>query len=181
VPFDSSIAAERAVDGFTTSWINHLQESVTVSAHPPVRAGHVLLDRQSWHEVTVLKFVHQRFVLDRPDLALFQRGQARLLVELVSALESWLGDATDANRAPRRLVDLVDLATEGYHELSRVAPDLIVGPTGEPATSEDDLARLGRGRGIIDYVASLTDDRATATAATLAGHAGQLWTGGNGV
>ena len=181
VPFDSSFAAERAVGGFTASWISHLQESVTVSARPPVRAGHVGLDRQAWHEVAVLKFVHQRFVLDRPDLALYQRGQARLLVGLVSALESWLADPSDAIRAPRRLLDLVDLATAGYHELARTAPDLIVGPTGEPTTSVDDLARLGRGRGIIDYVASMTDDRAVDTAAALGGHAGQLWAGGSGL
>src|SRR5699024_4262327 len=64
VPFDSSVAAERAVGLFTASWIAHLQESVEVTATPPVRAGHVLLDRQAWHEVTVLKFVHQRFVLE---------------------------------------------------------------------------------------------------------------------
>ncbi len=181
VPFDSSIAAERAVGLFTASWITHLQDSVTVTADPPVRAGYVLLDRQAWHEVTVLKFVHQRFVLDRPDLALFQRGQARLLAALVSDLESWLADPADAARAPRRLLDLVRLATEDYHQLARSAPELIVGPTGEPTVSDDDLTRLGRGRGIIDYVASMTDDRAIATAAALGGHAGQLWAGGSGL
>ena len=83
--------------------------------------------------------------------------------------------------APRRLLDLVRLATENYRELARTAPDLIVGPTGEPSASEDDLVRLGRGRGIIDYVASMTDDRAVATAATLRGHAGQLWVAGSGL
>lgn len=181
VPFDSSIAAERAIGSFTASWITHLQESVEVSAEPSVRAGHVLLDRQAWHEVAVLKFVHQRFVLDRPDLALFQRGQARLLVSLVRDLESWLEDPLDASRAPRRLLDLVELATDSYRDLASTAPEMIIGPTGEPATSADDLARLGRGRGIIDYVASMTDDRAVATAATLAGHAGQLWAAGSGL
>lgn len=181
VPFDSSVAAERAVGLFTASWISHLQASVGVAADPPVRAGHVLLSRQAWHEVTVLKFVHQRFVLDRPDLALLQRGQARLLSSLVSGLESWLTDPLDAGRAPRRLSDLVRLATEDYHDLAAVMPELLVGPTGEPATSQDDLARLGRGRGIIDYVASLTDDRAVATAAALSGHGGQLWAGGSGL
>jgi dGTPase len=181
VPFDGSISAERAIGSFTASWIAHLQESVEVSATPPVRAGHVLLNRQAWHEVAVLKFVHQRFVLDRPDLALFQRGQARLLTSLVRDLESWLEDPLDASRAPQRLLDLVQLATDGYRELARTAPELIIGPTGEPATSADDLARMGRGRGIIDYVASMTDDRALATAVTLGGHAGQLWAGGSGL
>src|SRR5690606_3888725 len=51
VPFDSSIAAERAVGLFTDSWIRHLQDSVMATATPPVRAGHLLLTRQAWHEV----------------------------------------------------------------------------------------------------------------------------------
>ena len=66
-----------------SSWIAHLRASVEVTADPPVRAGHVVLGRQAWHEVAVLKFVHQRFVLDRPDLAMFQRGQAEALTSLV--------------------------------------------------------------------------------------------------
>ena len=179
VPFDSSVAAERAVGLFTASWIRHLQDSVTTTADPPVRAAHLLLTSQAWHEVAVLKFVHQRFVLDRPDLALLQRGQAGLLAGLVRDLESWLTDPIDVGRAPRRLVDLVRLATDDYHDLARSMPELLIRPTGEPATTEDDLARLGRGRGIIDYVASLTDDRAVATAAALSGHAGQLWAAGS--
>jgi len=179
VPFDSSIAAERAVGLFTATWISHLQDSVTTAAAPPVRAAHVLLTQQAWHEVAVLKFVHQRFVLDRPDLALLQRGQARLLAALVRDLESWLTDPIDVGRAPRRLLDLVRLATDDYREVARSMPQLLIRPTGEPATSADDLARLGRGRGIIDYVASLTDDRAVATAAALSGHAGQLWSAGS--
>jgi dGTPase len=148
---------------------------------PPVRSGHVVLGRQAWHEVTVLKLVHQRFVLDRPDLAMFQRGQAEALTSLVANLESWLSDPIDAGRAPRRLVDLVELATTGYHRVAKDEPELLVGPTGEPATSREDLARLGRGRGIIDYVASLTDDRAAASARTLAGFTGQLWDAGSGL
>ena len=86
----------------------------SVTTDPPVRAGHVVLGRQAWHEVAVLKFVHQRFVLDRPDLAMFQRGQAEALTSLVANLESWLTDPIDAGRAPRRLLDLVELATAGY-------------------------------------------------------------------
>ena len=54
--------------------------------------------RAQWHEVQVLKFVHHRFVLDRPDLALHQRGQARLLGTLVEALLAWT--AGPARRRP---------------------------------------------------------------------------------
>lgn len=179
VPFDSSIAAERALRTFTGSWIDHLRESVEVDPDPPVRSAHLTLGRQAWHEVAVLKFVHQRFVLDRPDLAMFQRGQAEALTSLVVNLERWLTDPIDAGRAPRRLVDLVGLATDDYRRVAREQPELLRGPTGESTTGRDDLIRLGRGRGIIDYVASLTDDQAATAARSLAGLPGQLWSGGS--
>ncbi len=182
VPFDSSISAERAIGSFTDSWITHLRRSVEVSPDPPVRAGFAVLDRQGWHEVAVLKVVHQRFVLDRPDLAMFQRGQAQALTTLVANLEAWLTDPMDASRAPRRLVDLVRLATDGYRRLAAGRPELLTGPRGSgrrDAPGPDDVIRLGRGRGIIDYVASLTDDRAGASARTLAGLTGQLWDAGS--
>jgi dGTPase len=179
VPFDSSLAAERLVGEFTRSWIAHLQDSVLVSADPPPRTGHVSLDRQAWHEVAVLKFVHQRFVLDRPDLAMFQRGQGQVMSALVADLDSWLADPVDAARAPRRLIDLVELATDSYHQLRRSNPALLITSTGEAGGAPDDLVRWGRGRGIIDYVASLTDDRAANSATTLAGHAARLWDAGS--
>lgn len=181
VPFDGSLAAERAVTGFTASWIAHLQDSVTVSADPPVRSAHVMLGRQAWHEVAILKFVHQRFVLDRPDLAMFQRGQAHVLAALVGDLDSWLTDPMDSARAPRRLQDLVALATEEYYELARERPELLRAGAGEDGFGEDDLVRWGRGRGILDYVASLTDDRAVLSAATLGGHGSRLWDAGTGL
>lgn len=180
VPFDSSMAAERAIGEFTSSWITHLRESVVVSADPPVRAGHVFLDRQAWHEVAVLKFVHQRFVLDRPDLAMYQRGQALLLESLVAELESWLDDPIDAGKAPRRLVDLVDLAIDDYRALAARRPELILDLSDRPPATPGDLIRLGRGRGIIDYVASMTDEQAVAAAGTLVGPTGPLWGAGAG-
>lgn len=179
VPFDSSLAAERLVGEFTRSWISHLQDSVLVTLDPPPRAGHVSLDRQAWHEVAVLKFVHQRFVLDRPDLAMFQRGQGQVMAALVGDLDSWLADPVNAGRAPRRLIDLVDMATNAYRALAETSPELLIDATGDPAGSPDDLVRWGRGRGIVDYVASLTDDRAVSSATTLAGHSARLWDAGS--
>lgn len=179
VPFDASMGAERAIEQFTASWIEHLQDSVIVTEKAPVRAAHVMLSRQAWHEVTVLKFVHQRFVLDRPDLALIQRGQARVLKNLVNALDSWLSDRADASRAPRRLLDLLDLAHDSYRALAAAAPEFLLDQTGEPLRDNSAVARLARGRAIIDYVASLTDDQAVSTAGALRGHAGQLFAGGS--
>ncbi len=179
VPFDSSLAAERAVGAFTSSWIAHLQQSVQVAANPSPRSGHVRLDRQAWHEVSVLKFVHQRYVLDRPDLAMFQRGQAQVLTALAADLNSWLRDPMDAARAPRRLLDLVELATVGYRRVLREQPELLVPPGESAEPTAKDALRWGRGRGILDYVASLTDDRAATSATTLAGHSARLWDAGS--
>ncbi len=94
-------------------------------------------------------------MLERPDLALHQRGQARLLHTLVRALLDWLADA---GPLPRRLHDLVELAEA---EL----------PPGTP-----DRPERARGRAVIDFVASLTDGQAVARMDGLSGRSRQLWT-----
>lgn len=157
-PFDGSIEAEQGVSRFSARWTLRLVDAITVVADPPMRAGHVLLARSQWHEVQVLKFVHHQFVLARPDLALHQRGQARLLDTLVQALLEWILDPREEARLPRRLHDLVDLAEAELH----------------PRTA--DRAGKARGRAIIDFVASLTDGQAVALLDALSGRSGQLWT-----
>jgi len=171
-PYDSSMAADRAISGFTSRWISHLIASVTLNQDPSVRSGFVSLSPPAWHEVSVLKFVHSSFILDRPDLAMFQRGQAETLDRLVAAFDGWLSDRGDAARAPRRLVDLVTAASWGYQRVARDHPEWLDG-----RTSEVQVARMGRGRGIIDFVASLTDEQAVAYASRLGGATGLLWPG----
>ncbi|MFC4947622.1 deoxyguanosinetriphosphate triphosphohydrolase family protein [Pseudonocardia sp. GCM10023141] len=157
--FDGSMAAERAVAEFSARWTSRLVAGVIVSPDPPVRSAHVALGVAQWHEVAVLKFVHQRFVLLRPDLASHQRGQATVLAGLVEALHSWLGEE-DGPRLPPRLHDLVELARAEYT------------PLAAPATVD----ALARGRAVIDYVASLTDGQAAALLDVLTGRSGRLWT-----
>ena len=118
-----------------------------------MRSAHVALATAQWHEVAVLKFVHQRFVLRRADLASHQRGQATVLAALVDALTAWLAEDGDGPRLPPRLHDLVELSRG---ELGATAP--------------------ARGRAVIDYVASLTDGQATALLDVLTGRSGRLWT-----
>jgi dGTPase len=127
----------------------------------------------AWHEVQVLKFVNQYFILDRPDLAMFQRGQEQVLEQLVVGLDRWLSDRSDAVRAPRRLLDLVNAATYGYRQVARTHPEWLDG-----ALSDSEIARMGRGRGIVDFVSSLTDAQGVAFAARLAGTSSVLWTNG---
>jgi dGTPase len=110
-------------------------------------------------------------VIDRPDFATYQRGQSRVLDVLVSELDRWLDDPRDGPRAPQKLLDFVELATDGYFRLRADNPDWLPEDpeTGRPQADPSALGRLGRARGILDYVASLTDEQATALAARLRG------------
>ncbi|MFI5931054.1 deoxyguanosinetriphosphate triphosphohydrolase family protein [Actinoplanes sp. NPDC051494] len=157
-PFDGSLAAEAQVAAFSATWTKRLVDSIEVTETPAVRSGHALLAPAQWHEVQVLKFVQNRFVLARPDLALHQRGQARLLASLVEALLAWLADPDEAQRLPARIRDLVEL---GEQELPEGTPDRI---------------SRARGRAVIDYVAALTDSQAVALMDALSGRTRQLWT-----
>ncbi|MEV0127173.1 dGTP triphosphohydrolase [Dactylosporangium sp. NPDC050688] len=167
-PFDGSIEAEQGVARFSARWTRRLIDAIHVLPDPPVRCGHVALAPAQWHEVQVLKFVHHRFVLERPDLALHQRGQARLLGALVEALHAWLVDPDEATRLPRRLHDLVEMA----HAEVR---DLTTADYGLPGGDLDPTA-MARGRAIVDFVAALTDGQAVGLLDALAGRSRQLWT-----
>jgi dGTPase len=157
-PFDGSLEAEAQVAAFSANWTRRLVESIEVVEQPAVRSGHVQLAPAQWHEVQILKFVQNTFVLARPDLALHQRGQARLLAELVEALLAWLTDPNEADRIPRRIRDLVELADA---ELPEGTPDRSI---------------RARGRAVIDFVAALTDNQAVGLMDALSGRSRQLWT-----
>jgi dGTPase len=166
-PFDGSMTAERAVAEFSARWTSRLVGGVRLLDDPPVRAAHVGLGVEQWHEVSVLKFVHQHFVLLRADLASHQRGQATVVTGLVGALHEWLRDdrAADAPALPPRLHDLVELS-RGEH--AALAADGVVEP--------GEVDRLARGRAVVDYVASLTDAQAGALLDVLTGRSARLWT-----
>ncbi len=173
VPYDGSMTSDRAISAFSSRWIAHLITSVNLDPDPGVRSSFVVLSSDAWHEVSVLKFVHQYFILDRPDLAMFQRGQAQTLEHLVISFDAWLSDRTDASRAPRRLADLVNAATFGYERVAEENPEWL-----DAKTSEAEVARMGRGRGIVDFVSGLTDEQAVSFAARLSGASGLLWSTG---
>ncbi|MDT7801277.1 MAG: dGTPase, partial [Actinomycetota bacterium] len=173
--FDGSTEAEQATAAFSANWTARLVDGVFVVASPSTRAGHVTLATAQWHEVQVLKFVHRRFVLLRPDLALHQRGQAGVVANLVDALDAWLLDRDEVSRLPRRLHDLVELARAEYTGLARTAPELLVGATGEPVTGADAVRNLARGRAVVDFVASLTDKQAVTLLDALSGRSAQPW------
>lgn len=173
-PYDGSRLADRIISGFVDRWIQRFSSLVELNLDPNPRSPLVTVSPPAWHEIQVLKFVHQYFVLHRPDLAMVQRGQSMILAELVRTFDDWLSDRLDALRAPRRLLDLVGLAEEGYREVSEQHPERLDGHT-----SDTELARMARGRGIIDFVAGLTDSQAIAYAGRLSsGSSGLLWASG---
>lgn len=166
VAYDGGIESERAISGFTRRWIERLRSSIVVEANPHIRSGYVRLDREAWHEVAVLKFVHAHFVLERSELALPQRGMARVVEDLALGFDAWLDDPIDAARAPRRLLEWADGATEELFEVRSTRPDLLFSGAG---SSDAELRRQGRARAILDYVASLSDQQAVQTHRTLTG------------
>ena len=96
-----------------------------------------------------------------------------VLEQLVVAFDDWLSDRADAARAPRRLIDHVNSATYGYERIAQTHPEWL-----DARVSDSGVARMGRGRGIIDFVSGLTDAQAVAFAARLAGTASLLWSTG---
>jgi dGTPase len=176
--FDGSIEAEQAVTGFSARWTRRLADAVELLANPTVRSGHVVLASEPWHEVQVLKLVHRRFVLERPDLALHQRGQARLLLTLVDALLAWLTDPDESARLPQRLRDLVDLAEAEIAETELVEAEPAAAEPPIPGAVAPGAARIerARGRAIVDFVAALTDGQAVGLLDAISGRSGQLWT-----
>lgn len=175
LPYDGGLDADRAVTAFTRRWIDRLQASIAVEKNPSVRSGHVRLTDAAWHDVVVLKFVHARFVLDRSDLALYQRGQTRIIRSLAEGLTEWLDDPHDAARAPRRLLDSVEAATGEYAQLYAGSPGLL----GDASRSE--IQRLGRSRAIVDYIASFTDAQAVSINSLLSGTSEAIWDAGRGL
>lgn len=175
IPFDGSVEAEQATARFSARWTARLVDGALATSVPSPRTGHVTLRTAQWHEVQVLKFVHRRFVLLRPDFALHQRGQASLVTMLVDALDAWLTDREEATRLPRRLHDLVELAHAEYSAIARDAPELLIGATGEPVRGADAVRSLARGRAVIDFVAALTDKQAGAMLDAISGRSAQPW------
>ncbi|MGO3885548.1 MAG: phosphodiesterase, partial [Mycetocola sp.] len=173
IPFDGGSEAERAITAFTGRWLDRFKGGITVDERPSVRSGFVRLSQQSWHDVNVLKFVHSRFVLDRPDLATVQRGQGTVIETLVSGFNAWLQDRHDSDRAPRRLLESMEVAIDDYSALRREYPEVLSGPTDDAS-----IIRRGRSRAVIDYVASLSDSQALSIASTISGSSDRLWSTG---
>ena len=63
-----------------------------------------------------------------------------------------------------------------YARIARTDPSVLVGATGDAPSGPDAVRTLARGRAVVDFVASLTDNQAAALLDGLSGRTGQLWT-----
>jgi dGTPase len=173
-PYDGSRAADSTISDFVGRWIDNFTSAVVMIPDPRCPREPVVTVRAlAWHQIQVLKFVHQYFVLHRPDLAMVQRGQSLVLAQLVHTFDAWLSDRFDARRAPRRLLELVELAENGYQRVRENHPEWLNGHTGD-----SEIARMARGRGVIDFVAGLSDSQALGYAGRLGPGSGLLWASG---
>ncbi|MDO5499212.1 MAG: dNTP triphosphohydrolase [Propionibacteriaceae bacterium] len=173
-PYDGSRAADATISDFIGRWIDNFTTAIVMNPQPTCAREPVVTVRPlAWHQIQVLKFVHQYFVLHRPDLAMVQRGQSLILAELVHTFDEWLSDRFDARRAPRRLLELVELAEQGYRRVRELHPEWLDGHTGD-----SEIARMARGRGVIDFVAGLSDSEAMGYAGRLGPSSGVLWASG---
>lgn len=172
-PFDGSLALERELAAFTGRWIRGFVDSVSPVVSESLRTGPVSLGTAAWHRVEILKFLHRQFVLSRPDLAIQQRGLSTVISRTVRALIEWMEDERDRKRVPRRLHELIALAHEDYAAMDQGRYRAIA--AWRPV---DDLARA---RGVIDYVASLSDAQAADLSDALSGRGDRIWSLGHRV
>lgn len=91
---------------------------------------HIGLKQAAWHEVQVLKVITKSYIIQRPDLALHQRGLRMVLDGLVHQLRRWLHDKTDRHRLPPWLDERAELirkrgGCEGELSVNRCILDFI--------------------------------------------------------
>lgn len=123
------VRVQSMVSELITSFLQNLE----IAAGPSWSRPLVSLASEDWHTVEILKELTRHFVINRPGLASVQRGQATLLRGLLERVDSWLVEE-DNERVPPALRGFVQIAeAAGY------------GRT------------FARSRGVVDYVASLTD------------------------
>lgn len=125
------------------------------------------LDDDHWHEIQVLKWLTRDFVISRSELALEQLGQVRLMEKTLDKLFEWCVAASPvpvelpcADCSGTKVVQKAVLAISQKPPITLYASVV--------AADGDGKALV---RGILDYVASLTDEQLIALAKTLAGDA----------
>lgn len=134
---------------FTSDAIGEALGAVVITAEPAPGVQYVSLAAPMWHRLQVLKELTRSLIIERPQVAMLQIGQRRILSELGEALFGW--SRTDRRRLPQRVAE----ALRGWEELTADEPSRI----------------------IIDYLASLTDHQAYELHRALTGQSEVVVTG----
>ena len=154
----SQALVEARARGMGSDLIGRYIDSVYVSEHALWPSGpHIGLGHAEWHEIQLLKEITRSYVIQRPDVALLQRGQQAVLERLVEMLATWM--ESDRGRLPPRLREEAAIA-EGLGEQK-----LRLG-YGADMHAE----RGSPHRAILDYICGLTDSQCTSLHQKLSGY-----------
>ena len=148
-PFEDKEADRLALHRFISETVSKVQESTRINSE-----GELIIEPANRMLIEVLKQLTWYFVIGHPALARAQRGQRRVIRELVEWLASWVAEfepAPEAKRAkrlrrrkrqlPARLQSYLDFAERDRHNMRT------------RAYSETEARR----RAIVDYVTGLTE------------------------
>jgi dGTPase len=145
-----AVAEVRAV---VADRIGRLVDAVEVYAQPRWEHGPaILLDRETWHQVQVLKQITKSYVIETPLVGKHQAAQHTALSELLDRLEQWCARKNAERSLPLRLRSHIRLAKS-------------LDTTAETQFDEDPTKRA-----IADYCCSLTDLEAYRLSRYLQGH-----------
>ena len=119
---------------------------------------HFALPPAEWHEVQILKEITRTFIVQRSDVALLQRGQQRMLQELIGLLTEWKDSPHDFERLPPPLRAEIEIARRQERDPRRIG----YRRPRRPRRGEEN-------RCILDYICTFTDDGCIALYRTLTG------------
>ncbi len=138
--------------------VGEYTDSVLLSDRPLWEGGpYIGLPQSRWHEVQIYKEITRSYIIQRPDIALLQRGQQTALRNLTLMLSDWA--KTDKERLPPRLREEIG-----------IVDDLESGTLREGYGSAQAAPRGPYGRVILDYICSLTDAQCLGLYSRLSGH-----------
>lgn len=147
--FDASPDAVANVTRFVSKKIGKLTDTLTLNPSPTGQSPAVLLTPEHWHEVQVLKHLTSVQVIARPDMAVYQRAQQGVLLDLLKSMRAWSEDKDDRERLPQPLLDWRAAALEEGRDPSRCLIDFVAGLSDHQALGLHQ-ALHGNGGGLVN-------------------------------
>lgn len=117
----------------------------------------VTLRREEWHQIQILKELTRSHVIQRPDIALLQRGQQKILADLVRYLHDWKESRDDFKRLPFHLKQEIEIARGQNWGHAEGEVNLARGYYSIDSTERPFAFRGEENRCILDYLCTLTD------------------------